>query len=201
MRAANHPVFSSASHEWSTPMELFTTLNAEFRFTLDPCATPTNAKCKTFYTKETNGLLQPWPGAVFCNPPYGRGIDLWMAKAYESARMGSTVVCLVPARTETRWWRFAWWASEWRFVSGRLRFERPSGESDSGRRGNSATFASVLVVFRQGVFSSPVVSLVDRCGHTISTGPSFRNRPSTRGPRSGRGRAPIGRTRDDRRPR
>ena len=66
-------MFSSKTDMWSTPQDFFDKLNKEFKFTLDPCATPENAKCETFYTKEDNGLVKDWDNhIVFCNPPYGR---------------------------------------------------------------------------------------------------------------------------------
>ena len=96
--------FSSQTVEWPTPQGLFNKLNTEFKFTLDPCATHENAKCKTYFTKEDDGLEQEWGQEnVFMNPPYGREISDWMKKAYQSSRKGATVVCLVPARTDTRW--------------------------------------------------------------------------------------------------
>lgn len=74
--------FSSKSVEWATPQYLFDELNKEFNFTLDPCATPENAKCKKFYTKEDNGLNKSWENeCVFCNPPYGRQIKSWVKKS------------------------------------------------------------------------------------------------------------------------
>lgn len=56
------PLFSSKSDEWSTPNVVFDDLDAEFHFTLDPCATDENHKCKKYYTAEQNGLLQDWGG-------------------------------------------------------------------------------------------------------------------------------------------
>jgi hypothetical protein len=73
--------FSSASPEWATPQDFFDKLNAEFGFTLDPCSTKENAKCKKFYTQEDDGLSKSWKGErVFCNPPYGRVIGKWVEK-------------------------------------------------------------------------------------------------------------------------
>lgn len=77
-------LFSSATDEWYTPQYLFDALNAEFRFTLDPCSTDENAKCEKHYTKEQDGLKQDWTGeTVFCNPPYGRNMVPWLRKCYE----------------------------------------------------------------------------------------------------------------------
>jgi len=65
----NKVLFSSKSDEWSTPQEVFDSLDAEFGFTLDPCATAENAKCDSFYTLQDNGLSQNWGGrACFAIP-------------------------------------------------------------------------------------------------------------------------------------
>lgn len=88
-------LFSSDSAEWATPQDFYDKLNAEFHFTLDPCATPENAKCEKFYTKEQEGLAQDWTGeTVFCNPPYGRKIGLWIEKCYKHSRGGGRLLCL-----------------------------------------------------------------------------------------------------------
>jgi phage N-6-adenine-methyltransferase len=130
--------FSSESPEWETPQELFELLDAEFGFTLDVCATAGNAKCARFFTSEDDGLAQEWTGVCWMNPPYGREIAAWIAKAHESGDAGATVVCLVPARTDTDWfWDHARHA-EVRLLHGRLRF----GEASSG-----APFPSAVVVF------------------------------------------------------
>lgn len=100
----NDAMFSSNTNEWATPQAFFDELNKEFDFTLDPCATPQNAKCARYFTKEIDGLAQSWRGeVVFCNPPYGRDISKWVAKAYAETLSGGAklVVLLIPARTDT----------------------------------------------------------------------------------------------------
>lgn len=134
-------MFSSATDEWETPQAFFDQLHAEFSFTLDACATPDNAKCGRFFTREQDALAQEWAGTVWMNPPYGRGIGQWVRKAYEAAQGGATVVCLLPARTDTRWWHDYCTKGEARFVRGRLKF---GGKS-------SAPFPSVVVIFRPGI--------------------------------------------------
>jgi phage N-6-adenine-methyltransferase len=117
--------FSSATPEWATPQDLFDRLNSEFKFTLDPCCTHENAKCKKHYTKAEDGLSKDWTGeVVFMNPPYGREIGRWIAKARnESAKFrGATVVALVPARTDTAWWHDYVLPYEVRFIRGRIKF-------------------------------------------------------------------------------
>jgi phage N-6-adenine-methyltransferase len=101
----NKSLFSSDKEDWETPRALFSALDAEFSFDLDPCCSPENAKCGRRFTKAEDGLSQPWTGTVFVNPPYARTIQMRIEKAHrESLENGATVVCLVPARTDTRWW-------------------------------------------------------------------------------------------------
>jgi site-specific DNA-methyltransferase (adenine-specific) len=79
-------MYSSDTPEWETPQAVFDALDAEFGFELDPCATPENAKCARYYTREQDGLAQDWaPARVFMNPPYGREIGQWVHKAFTEA--------------------------------------------------------------------------------------------------------------------
>lgn len=136
----NHAVhFSSETDLWPTPQAFFDELNREFNFTLDPCATEQNAKCSKFFTEKENGLLQSWDNErVFMNPPYGRTIGNWIKKASEAR--GGVVVCLLPARTDTRYFHeYIYNKSEIRFIKGRLKF---------GDATNSAPFPSMVVIFR-----------------------------------------------------
>ena len=130
--------FASKSNEWETPQELYDGLNEEFGFTLDPCSTDENHKCGKHFTIEQDGLSQSWDNeVVFCNPPYGRVIGHWVQKASEAR--GGTVVMLIPARTDTRYFHeFIYGMAEIRSIKGRLKF----GDSK-----NSAPFPSMIVVF------------------------------------------------------
>lgn len=132
----NNGMFSSNSDLWSTPQSFFDDLNKEFGFETDVCALPENAKCKTFYTPIEDGLSQEWTGICWCNPPYGREIGRWVKKASES---NATVVCLVPARTDTAWWHDYAMKAEIRFIRGRLKF---------GNSKNSAPFPSAVLIFK-----------------------------------------------------
>lgn len=135
-------LYTSNTDEWATPQEFFDKLNDEFHFTLDPCALPTNAKCTKYFTPHDNGLSQNWGGEiVFCNPPYGRAIYDWVRKcSEESKKPNTTIVALIPARTDTRYFHEYIYnkAREVRFVRGRLKF---------GNSKNSAPFPSMVVVF------------------------------------------------------
>jgi phage N-6-adenine-methyltransferase len=98
-RRAKRPIhFRSQSDEWATPPDLFAGLDAEFAFDLDVCATPDNSKCARYFTRQNDGLAQPWTGRVWCNPPYGRAIGQWLEKAALAVETGEAelVVCLVP---------------------------------------------------------------------------------------------------------
>lgn len=135
-------MFSSKTDLWETPKDFFDTLDAEFRFNLDVCALPENAKCAAYYSPDVDGLSQPWYGNCWCNPPYGRQVGRWVAKAAQSAAEGATVVMLLPARTDTAWFHdYIYGRAEVRFVRGRLKF---------GGSANSAPFPSMVVIFRPG---------------------------------------------------
>jgi phage N-6-adenine-methyltransferase len=130
----------SLTMEWGTPQWFFDALHAKFGFTLDVCAQPGNAKCASYWTPDDDGLAQPWTGVCWMNPPYGKTIGEWVAKAHRSAGEGATVVCLLPVRTDTRWWqRYCVPPAEVHFVSGRLTYEGAS---------NPAPFPNAVVIFR-----------------------------------------------------
>lgn len=132
--------FSSETDDWATPQEFFDKLNEEFKFTIDVCASAYNNKHDRYFDKEDDGLRQDWSGEVcWMNPPYGREIAKWMEKAYNSSLEGATVVCLVPSRTDTKWWHDFAMNGEIRFIKGRLKF---------GGSKNNAPFPSAVVIFR-----------------------------------------------------
>ena len=114
--------FVSKSDEHETPQSLFAPLNDEFHFTLDVAANSENAKCQKYFTKEMNGLSQKWEGVCWMNPPFGQQIQKWVRKAYQSAQEGCTVVCLLPARTNTGYWHDVCMKGEIRFIRGYPKF-------------------------------------------------------------------------------
>lgn len=139
-------MFSSKAMDWETPQAFFDQLDSEFHFTLDPCADKYNHKCDFYFTKDENGLVQSWRGhTVFCNPPYGRAIKDWVIKcSEESGHPGTTIVLLIPARTDTAYFHDYIYQKpnvEIRFLRGRLKF-------GSGK--NCAPFPSMVVIFRSG---------------------------------------------------
>ncbi len=150
-------MFSKASDEWATPQATFDALHLEFRFQWDAAATAGNAKCGGYayfgplhqVPEYRDALTVSWRGCpgVWLNPPYSRCRE-FIAKAAAEAKHGATVVCLVPSRTDTRWWHDYVWDNvrhqprpgvEVRFIKGRLKFEGAAA---------GAPFPSVILVFR-----------------------------------------------------
>ncbi len=132
--------FDSNSVEYETPLDLFNPLNDEFNFTIDLCATNENKKVKDYYDKEVDSLAQNWSGVCWCNPPYGREMPKWIDKAYRTASEGAgTVVMLIPARTNTKWWHNTVMKGEIRFILGRPKF-------NGGKHG--LPFPLAVVIFR-----------------------------------------------------
>ena len=123
--------------EWRTPQVLFDELDKEFGFTIDVCASPDKPMCEHYYSPEDDGLIQDWQGVCWMNPPYSQMLP-WMRKAYESSLAGTTVVCLVPVRSDLAWWHEYAMRGEIRFIRGRLHFSGPY----------KASFPSAIVVFR-----------------------------------------------------
>ena len=147
--------FSSAEDGWTTPLRAFEKLDREFGFELDAAASDRNALCRDYYTVDDDSLGQDWGDSrVFLNPPYGRTMGKWLKKAHDASRAGATVVCLIPARTDTRWWHdYVMRACEVRLVRGRLKF---------GGASSSAPFPSAVVVFRPPAGGhGPVFSAVE----------------------------------------
>lgn len=137
----NKGLYMSNSVEWETPQDLFDELDLQFHFTLDPCLTDENAKCKKHYTKEQDGLKQDWTGErVFVNPPYGRKVSAWCKKCYEHSQNGGLAVLLVPSRTDTKWFHeWVYNKAELVFIRGRLHFNNSKW---------NAPFPTLLAVYR-----------------------------------------------------
>jgi len=142
-----HAGNSSTSMNWQTPTEILEALYEAFgAIDLDPCSPSANrdtapVKARVHYTAADDGLSLPWHGTAFINPPYGRGLAAWVAKAKAEVLCGNarTVVALIPARTDTRYWHehVAGSATVF-FLRGRLRF----GTADA-----AAPFPSALAIW------------------------------------------------------
>jgi len=157
--SVNKGIMSSNSNEWATPKWLFKILNNIYRFTLDPCSTDENAKCKTHFTKKENGLLLCWnTHNVFMNPPYGREIGKWVEKIFLDACNDPwrVKVALLPARTDTKWFHdYIYNSAKIYFIRGRLKFNDEKG---------SAPFPSMIVIWNSS--SKDFNALVDQMNAT-----------------------------------
>lgn len=137
----NEGMKSTGNIVQATPQNFFNWLNGIFRFDLDVCALPENAKCEKYYTPVDDGLSQKWSGGVWCNPPYGREIINWVKKASEEIQKDycKFVVMLLPARTDTKWFQnYVYGKAFLYFVEGRLSF---------GNQKNGAPFPSLLAIY------------------------------------------------------
>ena len=133
-------LMKSNTIQWGTPKDLFDLLDREFHFNLDVCASDGMEMCKRYYNPETDGLKQDWTENDVCwmNPPYGRSIIDWVKKA---ALSPSVTVGLLPARTDTKWYK-SWvepYASEIRFIKGRVKF--------NGLKRGGAPFPSIIAIW------------------------------------------------------
>jgi phage N-6-adenine-methyltransferase len=142
---------TSNDDTWTTPRKFFDEINSEFLFSLDAAALKSSTLVPNNWfgpdhddPDRRDALVKNWSeasyrGAIWLNPPYGRTIKEWVAKADYESKQGATVVCLVPARTDTNWWWDSCIHHEVRFIKGRLKF---------GGQKNSAPFPSAVVVMK-----------------------------------------------------
>lgn len=146
--------FMSEKQDWTTPRPFFDHWNDRYSFTLDAAAEPHNALCDRYFTPEDDALSQDWTGSVWVNPPYTAGIGKWVRKGFEEAQKGATVVMLIPARTETRWWHdYVMRSAEIWLIKGRMRF---------GGSPINAPFPSCVVVFHRVRAAQPEFHTMDR---------------------------------------
>ena len=142
-----HAGNASGDQAWETPQEFLARLYAVFgRFDLDPCSprkTRPPVKARLHYTAEDDGLSLAWHGIVFVNPPYGRKLSAWVAKANREVEQGNArmVLALISVRTDTRYWHEHVAAkADIYFLKGRLRF-------GNAEQSAPAPFPSALAVY------------------------------------------------------
>lgn len=164
-RAGNHPQQTGRRgprddvDDRGTDPGDFARFNDRFAFTLDVAAAPHNAKCARYFTRETNGLAQPWAGArVWCNPPYS-DCRAWVTKAWDEwclplVKRPELIVMLLPAnRVEQAWWQDlveprrdrAGSPLRVEFLRGRMRFDRPNAVI--GPKGDRPPFGCCLLIW------------------------------------------------------
>jgi site-specific DNA-methyltransferase (adenine-specific) len=156
--------YSCKSNEWETPKYVYNYLNNIYHFELDAAATKENTLCENYFTLDNNSLEQDWfkYKSVFCNPPYGRNIGKFVEKAYQESLKGCTVVLLIPARVDTRWWHSFCSLGKIMFLKGRLKFINrtfPSWREDGNFKISPANFPSAIVIFGTGETTTKYIKL------------------------------------------
>ncbi len=142
------PKSRESIQNYRTPEPFFRWLNQSFGFTLDAAADEDNALCPKFYTPDVDGLAQcPRGEVIWINPPF-KQIKWWLAWAEARAEDGNTVVMLLPASVETKWFRRYVTRGEIAFLTPRLPYLHPDPAQRSKKKGPPG--ASMLVVFRPG---------------------------------------------------
>lgn len=133
--------------DWGTPLETVRAIERllKVEFDLDVCATEENAKCVRYISPGEDSLVTAWNGKnCFMNPPYGPKVGDWFKKVVKEIVWGkpNLIACLLPARTDTRWWhKWVWLAEEVYLLKGRIRFVGAMA---------GARFPSALIVFKEG---------------------------------------------------
>lgn len=153
----NKGMMSSLKQNWRTPKSLIEAIQSRFGvcFSLDACAENSAAsKAPSYYSPSDDGLSLPWPGVVWCNPPYGKTISLWIEKAFNESRINADlVVCLLPARTDTAYFHTHCIKGNVFLLRGRVRFE--SEDVPIG----SAPFPSMLVMFSRHIIHPTIQTI------------------------------------------
>ena len=115
--------FKSDSIEYSTPGRLVVPLIKEFAITKDVCASALNHKLPDYWTIDDDALTKDWKGNCWMNPPFSRNLNKWVKKACnEALQHGGTKVCLIPVRSNTKWWAEVSVHAEVRFINGEVNF-------------------------------------------------------------------------------
>lgn len=161
---------TGGTNNWLTPPSVFDPLHEEFNFTLDAAADYGMERIPNFLSPDIDALTMDWAacsmgGSVFENPPYGRGIERWVEKAYLTGHQVPVVLLMFSNTSTLPWHKYVMQASEVRFIVGRVSFiagediyKNVNGSPVlSLRKGETgpATKDSAIVVFRPGDFGNP----------------------------------------------
>lgn len=140
---------SSNKQDWETPWDFINALPV--RFNLDACAYDNNAKATNYWTEQDNALIQEWHGYVWMNPPYANAIPIWLEKAYQESLNPycDEVWCVVPARTDTKWFHQIATKGKIILLQSRIKFI----DVDNPDKINPP-FPSVLVIFKRNIDKS-----------------------------------------------
>ena len=142
---------SQRNDRWLTPL---TVIEALGEFDLDPCGAPDHPTARRVYVQEDgdDGLVDPWFGRVWLNPPYGRSMRIWV----ERLAAHGTGTALVPVAAGTKLWQEVVfpYASAVHFYRHRIKFLRRDGRHDD----MVSPQASAIVAFGQSDADALLVS-------------------------------------------
>jgi len=185
-------MMSTGKDDYGTPQWLFDYLNSVFKFNIDLAASKWNKKVEKFYSIKDNSFKKKWVGNCWLNPPYSKpqtkcsvdcskpvcnrrgyhlthnrpGLINWVEAAHrKSERYKSTVVCLVPSRTDTKWFEIVWLYSILVcFIKGRLKFCSKNEKNDF-----SAPFPSCLTIFsgNKNIEIEIIANKLKTIGHSV----------------------------------
>jgi site-specific DNA-methyltransferase (adenine-specific) len=183
-------IMSTGKDDYGTPQWLFDRLNDIFNFDIDVCASDWNYKVKKYFSEKNNSFRKKWRGNCFMNPPYSKaqskclpdcsktvcnrrgyhlvddkpGLFDWVDRAHrQSEQYKSAIACLLPARTDTKWFEIVFKHSFCIcFIPGRLKFLVKGGISKF-----CAPFPSCIVVFNGNskIDRSRILNGLKRIGH------------------------------------
>ncbi|MFC6613733.1 DNA N-6-adenine-methyltransferase [Halopenitus salinus] len=153
---------SSETDEWATPPDFLRPLaEAVGGFDLDAAAGAEESPiAESVYTEADDGLVQPWFGTVWVNPPYS-GMKEWTDKVVSELYRDDvdTILYLCKGDTSTDWWHTALAeASAIGMIDHRLSF---------GEDPNSAPFASHVFAF--GDVNDTVLNTLNQQGAVFTT--------------------------------
>jgi hypothetical protein len=131
MAGLTHETAKNKTVEWYTPKYIFDAIGVQFD--LDPCSPGKDivpwVPAKKWYTLPQDGLMLPWHGNVWMNPPYGKETPVWL----ERLALHGTGIALLFARTDAKWFhKFVSIASAICFVKGRVCFVPEANAKDYG---------------------------------------------------------------------
>lgn len=175
-----------STNEWYTPAEHIQSVRDVLgRIDLDPASCEFAnqvVKADHIYTRETNGLMHPWYGHVFCNPPYGKTdqggasyLEAFTRKLIEEYILHhvTKAILLIPANTATSWFDLLWQFPIC-FPKSRIRFIQENGQSSNG-----VSFGTCFVYF--GRDEDKFVEVFSKYGHVaLPTTSTYDARPIMR---------------------
>ena len=148
--------------DWATPRSFMDFLNKQryWKPNLDAAATVGNTKAPRFYNPHQNGLKHPWFGDVWLNPPYGREIPKWLQKCKEEIQRKEvhSIMVLLPARTDTKWFHDMIMKDAYLVYLIRGRFNH---QKKNQVKNSNAPFASMLVCYRKHRLGEAGITTLD----------------------------------------